>query len=52
VAAATSGAVKGVVAKFADDVLLQEQFVKLSELDMSYWAYWLATTGYESKVTV
>mmetsp|Transcript_6978 Transcript_6978/g.11861 ORF Transcript_6978/g.11861 Transcript_6978/m.11861 type:complete len:370 (+) Transcript_6978:35-1144(+) len=46
VAAATSGAVKSMVAKFADDVLLKEQFVKLGELDISYWAYWLSTAGY------
>ncbi len=48
--AATSGAVKSVVTKFAEDVLLKEQFVKLSELDVSYWAYWLSTTGYTDTV--
>lgn len=48
--AATSGQAKGVVASFADGVLLKEQFVKLTELDVSYWAYWLSTCGYSSKV--
>lgn len=50
VGAAKSGAVKSVVTSFADNVLLAEQFVKLGELDTSYWAYWLATTGYSDKV--
>jgi hypothetical protein len=49
-AAATSGAVKGAVAKFADDVLLKEQFLKLSEVDVAYWTYWLSTSGYSSQV--
>lgn len=50
VAAATSGAVKSAVTSFAEEVLLKEQFVKLNELDVPYWAYWLSTTGYTSAV--
>lgn len=48
VGAATSGAVKSVVTSFAEEVILKEQFVKLTELDVPYWAYWLSTTGYTS----
>lgn len=32
-------------------MLLKEQFVKLSELDVAYWAYWLSTSGYSSQVS-
>lgn len=46
---AQSGAVKSVVTSFAEEVLLKEQFVKLSELDVAYWAYWLSTSGYSSQ---
>ncbi|KAF5839974.1 mitochondrial F1F0 ATP synthase associated 36.3 kDa protein [Dunaliella salina] len=46
---ASSGQAKGVVSSFADGVLLKEQFVKLTELDVSYWAYWLSTCGYSSQ---
>ncbi|KAJ9511511.1 hypothetical protein QJQ45_029828 [Haematococcus lacustris] len=48
--AASSGAAKSVVTSFAEEVLLKEQFVKLSELDVTYWTYWLASTGYTSQV--
>ncbi|GFH20575.1 uncharacterized protein HaLaN_17719, partial [Haematococcus lacustris] len=47
--AASSGAAKSVVTSFAEEVLLKEQFVKLSELDVAYWTYWLASTGYTSQ---
>jgi protein phosphatase 1 regulatory subunit 42 len=48
--AATSGQAKGAVSSFADNVLMKEQFVKLEELDVPYWAYWLSTCGYSSHV--
>lgn len=32
--------------------LPQEQFVKLGELDVSYWAYWLSAAGYTDAVGV
>ncbi|KAJ9511386.1 hypothetical protein QJQ45_029801 [Haematococcus lacustris] len=48
--AASSGAAKSVVTSFAEEVLLKEQFLKLSELDVAYWTYWLASTGYTSQV--
>jgi hypothetical protein len=31
-------------------VLMKEQFVKLAELDVAYWTYWLSTSGYASQV--
>lgn len=48
VGAATSGAVKSAVTSFAEEVILKEQFVKLPELDIPYWAYWLSAAGYTS----
>jgi len=50
--AATSGQAKGAVTGFAENVLMKEQFVKLTELDVSYWAYWLSTCGYSSQVSI
>jgi hypothetical protein len=49
VGAATSGPVKSLVSSFADKVVMDEMLVKVSDLDPSYWAYWLATTGYSSQ---
>lgn len=47
--AAQSGAVKSAVTSFADQVLMKEQFVKLGELDVAYWSFWLSTSGYTSQ---
>jgi hypothetical protein len=49
--AASSGQAKGVVTSFAEGVLLKEKLVKLTELDVSYWVYWLSTCGYSSQVS-
>ena len=49
VGAATSGPVKSLVSSFADKVVIEEVLVKISDLDPSYWTYWLATTGYSSQ---
>jgi len=49
VGAAQSGAVKSAVTSFAEEVLMKEQFVKLAELDVAYWTYWLSTSGYASQ---
>lgn len=45
---ATSGPVKSLVSSFADKLVLDEAIVKIEDLDPSYWAYWLASTGYSS----
>lgn len=45
---ATSGPVKSLVSSFADKLVVEEAIVKIEDLDPSYWAYWLASTGYSS----
>ncbi|MEW5307605.1 MAG: hypothetical protein WDW38_010412 [Sanguina aurantia] len=46
--AATSGAIKSLVTSFAEKALVSEPLVKLSDLDLPFWAYWLSTAGYTS----
>jgi hypothetical protein len=48
VGTATSGMAKGVVKNFGDRLCIEESVVNLKDVDPSYWAYWLSTTGYES----
>ena len=49
VGAATCGPVKSLVSSFADKVVVEEALTKIEDLDPSYWAYWLAATGYSSQ---
>jgi hypothetical protein len=48
VGTATSGPVKSLVSSFADKLVIEEAIVKIEDMDPSYWAYWLALTGYSS----
>lgn len=48
-AIANSGATRGAIAYFADNVLLSGTFTDVQDLDLPKWAAWLAANGYESK---
>lgn len=48
-AIANSGATRGAIAYFADNVLLSGLVGKPSELELSKWAAWLADNGYANK---
>lgn len=43
---ATSGAAKGLVGSVAQKVVIEESLIKVSDIDPSFWAYWLSTCGY------
>lgn len=43
---ATSGSAKGLVAKFADKVIVGENLVKVEEIDVPFWASLLSCGGY------
>ena len=45
---ATSGFSKDLVRSFAEKVVVGEALVSLKDVDVSFWAYWLATGGYNS----
>ncbi len=37
------------MSSIGDKVVMEEAVVKIEDLDPSYWAYWLAATGYGSQ---
>ena len=49
VGAATSGPIKGLVTNVGDRLVVEESIVKIEDLDPSYWAYWLSSTGYSNQ---
>lgn len=46
--AASSGPVKNMVSSFAEKVIVGESIVKLSDVNVPFWAYWLSYGGYTS----
>ncbi|PNH00281.1 hypothetical protein TSOC_013901, partial [Tetrabaena socialis] len=46
--AATSSTVKDLVSSFADKALVSEAIVKVEEVDVAFWAYWLSVAGYSN----
>lgn len=48
IGAATSGYAKGLVTSFAEKAIVDEAIVKVEDVDVPFWAYWLSASGYTS----
>ncbi|PNW80982.1 hypothetical protein CHLRE_07g338050v5 [Chlamydomonas reinhardtii] len=46
--AATSSTIRDLVTSFAEKAIISESIVKVDEVDVPFWAYWLSTAGYNS----